>query len=121
MRWELWLPLGGMLLIAAALIVLLGMRGVGTIDKWAQVSTILLVSVALIVGMVVLVVLVGLLVGVSQVLRILPSYARLAQNAIENIERQIIAGANISAQPVIEIKSFLAMVNAFFGKNERKS
>lgn len=121
MRREFWWPFGIIILITVALIVGLVFNGVGTIEKWAQISTILLVMGALVLGMIVLVILSGLVFVVSQVLRLLPPYARLAQNAIENIEKQIIAGANISAQPIIEIESFLAMVNALFGRNKRKS
>ena len=121
MRREFWMPFGAVFLLMLGLIVGLAINGVGTIEKWAQISTVLLVIGALVLGMVVLVILGGLVFLVSQVLRLLPPYARLAQNAIEKIETQIIAGANVSAQPIIEIESFLAMVNAVFGRNKRKS
>lgn len=117
---RVWLPLVIFLGILIAVIAGLAKGGVGTVERWSQISTILLVSAVSLLGFLLVGILAGLVFAVDQVLRLLPPYARRAQDAIETLEKQILAGANISAKPVIEIKSFLAIVSALFGKNKSR-
>jgi predicted PurR-regulated permease PerM len=92
------------------------LSGSGTVEQWSQIATIFVVFLGLVLGFVVLVILAGLVYLIFQILRFLPPYARLTQNAIEKINEQIRSGADISAQPVIQIKSFIAMIDVLLGR-----
>lgn len=118
---EVWLPFLIFLGLVIAAAVVLTLKGIGSVERWSQISTILLISAASLLGIVAIGILVGMLFAVGQVLRLLPPYTRRAQVAIESLERQILAGADISAKPVIEVKSFLAIVTALFGKKKSKA
>ena len=91
---------------------------VGDVTTWSQISTILLVSLALLLGLITLAILGGLVYLVSYILGILPGYTRMAQDGIETIKKQAVKGADIAAKPVIQVQSFLAVVNAIFGRKQ---
>lgn len=112
------LPLIGFVLLLVGLSVAFILLPVGDVTIWSQISTILLVGLAMFLGLIVLVILGGLVYLVSYVLKVMPGYTRMAQEGIETIKTQAIKGADITAKPVIQVKSFLAMVNAIFGRRQ---
>jgi len=73
-------------------------------------------QLSILIGLVILVFLGGLVYLVSQILRQLPPYTRLAQDGIETIKERAIAGADISVKPVMKIQSFLAVIDALRGR-----
>ena len=95
--------------------------GVGSIERWSQIATIFLILFGLFIGLIVLAVFVALTFIVTQILRILPPYTRVAQDAIEQIDRQVKAGADISVKPVIEVQRFLAVIDVLFKRNKPES
>ena len=115
-RLYIWLPLalGVLILVGAALA--LGLTGTGDFAIWSQISTIFMIFPAMILGLIVLVILSGLAYAVGYLLRFLPPYARLTQDAIDQVKHQIETGADISAKPVIQIRSFIAMINTLLGR-----
>ena len=115
-RRQLTLPIVLLLLLIVVVVAALVYFKVGTIERWSQIATIFLVLFGLIVGLIVLSLLVVVTFLISQLLRALPPYARLTQDAIEKIQDQAIRGADISAKPVIQVKSFLAMIGALFSR-----
>ena len=112
------LPLGLVLLVMIALVVVFAIFGVGEIETWSQIATIMLVSLWLVFGLVILALVGGLVYLVSYVLKVMPSYTRKAQEGIDTIRDQAIRGADITVKPVIQIESFLAAVNAIFGRKK---
>ena len=72
----------------------------------------------ILLALILLVIVAGVLYLVNYILKILPPYARLAQDGIETVKMQVEKGADISSKPVIQIKSFLAVVNAIFRRNQ---
>lgn len=115
---QVLLPVSLFVLVSIALAVVFIWQGVGTVETWSHIATIFLVSFWMILALLLLAVLVVLVYLVSYVLKVLPPYARMAQEGIETIEKQVEKGADISAKPVIQIKSFLAVVNAVFRRNQ---
>ena len=95
--------------------------GVGSIERWSQIATIFLILFGLFIGLIGLAVFVALTFIVTQILRILPPYTRVAQDAIEQIDRQVKAGADISVKPVIEVQRFLAVIDVLFKRNKPES
>ncbi|HKJ26326.1 MAG TPA: hypothetical protein VJ965_01705 [Anaerolineales bacterium] len=115
---EVLLPIGLFLLVSITLVVVFIWQGIGTVAAWSQIATIFLIIFWMLLALVLLAVLVGLVYLISYVLKVLPPYARLAQEGIETIQTQVEKGADITAKPVIQIKSFLAVVNAVFRRNQ---
>lgn len=111
---QVLLPLGLFLLLAIALTVVFILNSVGTVEAWSQIATIMLVTLWLLGGLILLALVGALLYIVSYVLKMLPPYTRMAQEGIETIRTQVEKGADVTAKPVIQIKSFLAAVNAIF-------
>jgi hypothetical protein len=92
--------------------------GVGTLERWSQIAVIFMLIMVLVLGLILLGVTIGLLYLVAIILRVIPPYARVAQEAIAKIDQQVKAGANISVRPVIEIQKFLAMVDVILGRRK---
>lgn len=112
------LPVIVFLILSAALVGVFIWQGVGTVEVWSQIATIMLISLWMLLALILLAIAAGALYLVSYILKILPPYARLAQDGIETVKMQVEKGADISAKPVIQIKSFLAVVNAIFRRNQ---
>ena len=115
---QIQLPVILFLAVTLPLIVYLVLQGRPTVAVWSDIATIMLVIVWMLVALILLAIFSALLYLVSYVLKILPPYARLAQEGIETVKMQVEKGADISAKPVIQIKSFLAVVNAIFRRNQ---
>ena len=113
---QLTVPVVIVLLAMAGLVFWLIQAGVGDFGLWAQISIIFMVLPALLIGLIVLVILAGLVVGIGYLLGFLPPYARITQDAIQNVKAQAEAGADISAKPIIQIQSFIAMIDTLLGR-----
>lgn len=113
------LPLIGFILVLVGVSVAFILLKVGDVSTWSQIATIFLITLVLFGGLILLGIVGGLVYLVSYVLRILPGYTRMAQEGIETIKTQAIKGADITAKPVIQVQSFLAVVNAIFGRKQR--
>lgn len=111
-------PLVLFLLVSIALTVVFVLNDIGTVEAWSQIATIILVSLWLLGGLILLVLVGALVYMVSYVLKVLPPYTRSAQDAIETVKIQVEKGADITAKPVIQIQSYLAMINAIFHRKK---
>ena len=105
-------------LLSIALTVVFVLNDIGTVEAWSQIATIMLVGLWLLGGLILLVLVGALVYMVSSVLKVLPPYTRLTQDAIEKLKTQVEKGAEISAKPVIQIQSYLAMINAIFRRKK---
>lgn len=109
---------------AIALIFLLTMgtwlvwANIGTVERWSQIAIILMLVMGLVLGLIILGVTIGLLYVITMVLRTIPPYARIAQDAIVKINQQVKAGSNVSVRPVIEIQKFIAMMDVLLGRRK---
>jgi len=112
------LPFVLVVLAMVAVIVIFAVFEIGDIGTWSQISTILLVSLCLVFGLVILALVGGMVYLVSYVLKAMPIYTQKAQEGIETVRDQAIRGADITVKPVIQIQSFLAAVNALFGRKK---
>lgn len=118
---QITLPLIFMLLALIGAGIWAVWAGVGSIERWSQIATIFLAFFGLLIGLIVLAVFAALTFIVTQILRILPPYTRIAQDAIKKIDRQVKAGADIAVKPVIEVQRFLAVINVLFKRNKSDS
>jgi len=113
---QLTLPVIVVLLVLAGVVFWLIQAGVGDFGLWAQISIVFIILPALIIGLILLVILAGLVFGIGYLLGFLPPYARITQDAIQNVKAQAEAGADISAKPIIQIQSFIAMIDTLLGR-----
>ncbi|MFN2144224.1 MAG: hypothetical protein ACK2T7_02675 [Anaerolineales bacterium] len=108
------LPLILALLLVAAVVVSFVLVPVGDIESWSQISTILLITLALVIGLFGLVILVIMVYLVSYLLKLLPPYTRMAQDGIAQIKTYAEKGADIPVKPVIQVQSFISAINTLF-------
>lgn len=117
---QIALPLTAGVLLLAALVIWLVLAGVGDAEVWGQISTIFILLLFMLLALVPLAFFVAVIYACTELLRIIPPFARQTQQAIEQIESQVKSGADISVAPMLKIKSFLAMVDALFGRQNHK-
>jgi hypothetical protein len=111
-------PLAIALIIFISIVTWLVWAEIGTVERWSQIAVIFMLFIGLVLGLIFLGVIVGLLYLITMILRTIPPYARMAQDAITKINQQVKAGANVSVRPVIEIQKFLAMVDFLLGRRK---
>ncbi|MBN2044253.1 MAG: hypothetical protein JW757_04460 [Anaerolineales bacterium] len=108
------LPLILVLVVITAIVVVFILLPVGDVETWAQISSIMLIASALLLGLATLVIL-GLLVYlVTYLLKLLPPYTRMAQEGIEKIKDSVEKGADIPVKPVIQVQSFISAISILF-------
>jgi hypothetical protein len=115
---QITLPLViAILLISVAVYYLVQME-IGSVERWAEISFIVLIVFLSGTVLFPLVLIMVLIYVITQLLRILPIYARQAQIAIERVKSQVRSGADVSVAPLMQIQSFLAMVETLFGRRK---
>ena len=88
----------------------------GDVSRWAAISTIWVIIPALLAGLIVLAILVGLIYLMARALSSLPLYTGIAQDYVYLAQRYIIRGADMVVKPVIALDGFIENVKAFFGR-----
>ena len=114
---QIILPVVLTVVFIIALIVLINIatfRDDGDVARWAAVSTIWIV-IPIIIGMLIfLVILGGLIYALAKLLNITPTYTGMAQDYVRKAAVYIKRGADAVVKPVIQLKGFLATLEAFF-------
>ena len=119
LAWQIVLPIGLMVVLIIALVVLINvatLRDNGDVARWAAISTIWIV-VPIMIGMLIfLVLLVGLIYLLSKLLGITPRYTGLAQDYVHKAAGAIKRGLDAIVKQFIEIQGVLASIREFFGR-----
>jgi hypothetical protein len=97
-----------------ALICFATFKSNGDVSRWAAISTIWIIIPALLAGLIVLAVLIGLIYLMARVLGGLPHYTGIAQDYVYLAQRYIIRAADMVVKPVIALEGFIENVKAFF-------
>lgn len=113
---QITLPLILIFIVFIGIVTWLVIANIGTVQEWSSISLILMIFPALLIGLIILSILIAMIFLISYLLKFLPPYARLTQDAINNLEDQIISGADISAKPIIQIQSFMAVIDILLGR-----
>lgn len=111
--WQIILPLiAGVLLLLAALavIILSATQPVTELRRWADVSLVWIILPSLFFAFIPLVILVGLVYGVSKILQAVPVYTHKIQRFLERVSGNITRLADLMAEPVLRIHTFRAAV-----------
>jgi hypothetical protein len=121
--WQITLPLVmGILLVltAMAAIIFSATQPVTDVGRWAGVSLMWLILPSLIFALIILVLLIGLVVLISYLLRLIPRYALIAQLYIEAGKNKVSQLLNLSIEPLLRMRSIWAAVRfaARLGKKQ---
>lgn len=104
-----------MLIIASIVLINIAtFRDGGDVERWAAISTIWIVIPILIGLLIFLAILGGLIYALARLLNITPIYTNMAQGYVRKAAVYIKRGADAVVKPVIQLKGFLATVEAFF-------
>lgn len=113
---QIYLPILFAIALIGVSVYLLTQAEIGSIGRWSEISSILLIAILMAVLIIPILFVLTLIFVVTKILGILPIYALQAQLAIDKVKGQIRSGADISVQPMIKIQSFLAAIEALFGR-----
>jgi uncharacterized membrane protein YhdT len=111
--WQISLPLviGILVLVAAVVaIVLSATQPVTDLGRWADVSLMWIILPSLFFALIMLAITIGLVIGVSLLLRIVPRYARILQLYFELGKGKVSQLTNLLAEPILRVKSIWASV-----------
>ena len=117
--WQILAPilLGGLITLAAAVMMVLALTGTVTglsLSQYADTSMIWLILPVMMFGIVFGVLLLGLVYGVARLLNVLPQYTFLIQQYAAVIEAKIKLWTKKAMDPVITAESIKAAAAAFF-------
>jgi hypothetical protein len=114
---QIILPVVIATLLLAGMIVLVSFatfKSNGDVSRWAAISTIWIIIPALLAGLILLAILIGLIYLMGCALSGLPHYTGIAQDYVYLAQRYIIRGADMVVKPVIALDGFIENVKAFF-------
>ncbi|MEA3326336.1 MAG: hypothetical protein U9R53_03390 [Chloroflexota bacterium] len=115
--WQIWIPIGvgGLLVLAAAAIMILPVAGIDTgvdISHGEDASLIWMILPMLFLAVIVTLFLVELIVLVAKILKMLPQYTSIGQHYAALIAENVKFWSKRIASPLIVIKSRLASMKA---------
>ncbi|MCH7479974.1 MAG: hypothetical protein IIC79_01145 [Chloroflexi bacterium] len=106
------------ILLLAGAIYILSQSELASVERWAEISSMLLIAVFVLVLLIPLALVGALICITARLMKELPPYARQTQLAIERVKSQVRSGADISVQPMMQIQSFLAMLDTLIGRRK---
>ena len=108
--WQITIPIILGSLVVLALAVLAGISGPAEASLWADISLIFLIIPAMLISVVFLFLFAALIYGLFKLLKIIPPYARQAQDIVYKVEQRVKSGSDLVAEPVIRTQAFLARI-----------
>ena len=118
--WQIWAPFAVvviLVLISAVGVVVAGLQGTGDINRWANISLIWLIAPMLLLTVIMIAATAGIVYLLFQTLRVLPSYARMAQDIFATISFYVRKYSDAAVEPFLKAHSFTASVRALRRKS----
>ena len=112
--WQIFLPLGLVLLFALLLAILAGIAEGEEVSVWADISLIFLLIPVMFTSFLMLAFISFGVFGVGKVSKIIPQYAYRAQKTISQMEQGIRKASDGTVRPFIHMHSLSAALRAFF-------
>ena len=109
--WQITVPLvlASLLMLAlVAAIIYSATQPVTDVSRWADVSLIWIILPSLFIALIVLAITVGLVIAISQLLKVIPRYALIIQLYFEQGKGKIGQLTNLMAEPILRIHSIWA-------------
>ena len=120
---QVWLPLIGAMLVVLALMILaiIGtVQGSPQVNRWGNISAVLISIPILIFGLVILALAGGLAYGVTILLKKMPDWMHKAQVFMERVSDSVKQAADAAAKPVITVNETKSRASAFWNRVFRR-
>jgi hypothetical protein len=111
---QIYLPLLVIILILAGGVAALWVTGSGTTSAWADISLVLLLIPALLLGLIVLAILIALVYAMLQVITLIPGPARQLHKVVEKIAGRSLQFTDLIVRPMILPQAGAAAVRQFW-------
>lgn len=119
---QILIPFVLLFIAIISMVIWLVVNKIGTSYIWADIVVILTSVPIMVVNLIFIIVMIGIIFLTFVINKEIPPLTYKTQLAIYKIKNQVERGADISAMPLIQIKSYLATLDAIFalfkGKNE---
>jgi len=112
--WQITFPLilGLIFILALAVLTVMAATGDGRIAQAGDTALIFLIVPLMLTTFVSLIIFAAIAYGVFKLTGVLPGYTKQAQDALEQVRRQVQVGSDKVVEPVLKIRSFLASFEA---------
>ncbi len=110
--WQIILPLAVGVIVVLALAVLVSLSSIETSSRWADISLIFLILPTAVATLLFIAVAAALVYGLWYAIKFIPPYARIVQDFFYNIQRRVRTGADMAAEPVLRVNSWIAGLRA---------
>lgn len=107
---QIFLPFVGGGLLITALAFLLGQATSFNTTQGAEIALIGLILPTLLFGLIFFVITIGLIVGLTRLIRILPLYTRQMQDFFNRVSQQTRRVADGSVEPILRLQAWLAIL-----------
>jgi len=124
---QVYLPLIIAILVVLAgvvAIIIYGIRAESTLRRWADVSLIWVLVPVMFIGLIFMIIVFGVLFGVTRVLGIIPGYGSQVQGYFRQAEAKVSQVTDALVEPLLRVRSSWAVVrkrNKIIGKQAHKS
>jgi hypothetical protein len=115
--WQIWLPIGIGAIAFLALGVMAGFSlqtGTESAARWGHIAVMWMIMPVFVAGLMSLLLLIGMIVGVSKIIQIVPKYSNIVLMYSQRLARAIRTLANKSTQPVLIFSSYKAALQHFW-------
>ena len=100
-----------MVLVVVAAIIILAAHSLSNLNRWASVSIIWMILPTMIIALVLLVVVLGLLFGITRLLGILPGYSKNVQSYFSQAEGVVSNITDKAVEPFLRLRSAWAVTH----------
>lgn len=107
---QIILPFVGAGILITGLAFLLGRATSFNTAQGAEIALIGLILPTIIFGVIFFVIIIGLIVGLTRLIRILPIYTRLVQDFFTRVSQQTRRVADGSVEPILRLQAWLAIL-----------
>ena len=98
-----------LVLVVVAAIIIFATYSISNLNRWASVSIIWMILPTMIIALILLVVVLGLLFGITRLLGILPGYSKIVQSYFSQAEGVVSNITDKAVEPFLRLRSAWAV------------
>jgi hypothetical protein len=124
MIWQVWVPLITsivIVLILAILVIVGAVQGSSQVERWANISTVIVILPVLVSGLILLILVGGLAYGITMLLKKMPDWLLKAQLFMLHLALSIRRAADAATKPVFAANTLSARVSTLWRRFVRRS
>lgn len=123
MLWQVWVPLIAAIIVTLALGILAivgAVQGSSQVERWGNISAVLVILPMLVVGIVLLAIVGGSAFGVTKLLQKMPSWMLTVQLFMIRLSLMFRRAADSATKPVVATNTFAARVSTVWNRIFRR-